>query len=343
MPIQDLTPGFQARFPDPLVTIDSHTAGEPTRLVVDGLPAIPGEDMKAKREYFQTNLDHLRCLLTREPRGHRDIFAAVLTEPVSEQAAFGLVYMDPRRYPYLCGHATMGAVTTMLELGGIQALGPDVELTVDTPSGPMSATAVWDGSRVQGVTIQTVPSFVYRTDEEIYIPQMDTLLVDTVCVGGFFAMVDIDQLDMTVQDIQPLISLGMEIIAQANRQLQVAHPTRPEVNSVDVVEFYTLDPSNPLAGQSVVIYGEAHVDRSPCGTGTAAKLTLLHHLGYLKPGQGYTNQSPTGTTFQAAIANTTQIGHLPGVEVQIQGAASITGRHEFVVDPIDPFPQGFLL
>jgi len=343
MPIQDLTPGFRSRFPDPIVTIDSHTAGEPTRLVVGGLPPIPGEDMKAKREYFLTHLDHIRRLLTREPRGHRDIFAAVLTEPVSEQAAFGLLYMDPRRYPYLCGHATMGAVTTLLELGGVPGSSPQMELTVDTPSGPMSTTAVWDGSRVQGVTIQTVPSFVYQTRQEVVLPNYGSLQVDTVCVGGFFAMVDMDQLDLTLQDTVPLTSLGMDIIAQANRQLQVAHPTRPEVNSVDVVEFYTLDPSNPSAGQSVVIYGESHVDRSPCGTGTAAKLTLLHHLGYLKPGQTYTNQSPTGTTFQATIADTTQVGHLPGVEVQIQGAASITGRHEFVVDSFDPFPQGFLL
>mgnify|MGYP006286813403 CR=1 FL=1 len=343
MSIPDLSSGFHTRFPERMTTIDSHTAGEPTRLVVDGLPPIPGEDMKTKREYFQTNLDHLRCLLTREPRGHRDIFAAVLTEPVSDQAAFGLIYMDPRRYPYLCGHASIGAVTTLLELGGIQALGPQVELTVDTPSGPMSTNAVWDGHKVKGVTIQTVPSFVYRTDEEIYIPNVDTILVDTICVGGFFVMVDIDQLDVTLKDTDTLTSLGMEIIAQANRQLQVAHPTRPEVNSVDVVEFYTLNPSNPLAGQSVVIYGEAHVDRSPCGTGTAAKLTLLHHLGYVEPGQTYTNQSPTGTTFQASIANATYIGDLPGVEVRIQGAASITGRHEFVLDPHDPFPQGFLL
>ncbi|MFW5818824.1 MAG: proline racemase family protein [Desulfovermiculus sp.] len=343
MPPPDLSSGFHTRFPDTVVTIDSHTAGEPTRLVVGGLPPIPGEDMKTKREYFLTHLDHIRCLLTREPRGHRDIFAAVLTEPVSDHSAFGLIYMDPRRYPYLCGHATMGAVTTLLELGGIQALGPEVKLTVDTPSGPMSATAVWDGHKVQGVTIQTVPSFVYRTDEEIYIPNADTILADTVCVGGFFAMVDIDQLDVTIEDTETLTSLGMEIIAQANRQLRVAHPSRPEVNSVDVVEFYTLNPSNPLAGQSVVIYGEAHVDRSPCGTGTAAKLTLLHHLGYVEPGQTYTNKSPTGTTFQAAIANTTYIGDLSGVEVRIQGAASITGRHEFVLDPHDPFPQGFLL
>ncbi|MFP4259195.1 MAG: proline racemase family protein [Desulfovermiculus sp.] len=343
MPPPDLSSGFHTRFPDKVVTIDSHTAGEPTRLVVGGLPPIPGEDMKTKREYFLTHLDHIRCLLTREPRGHRDIFAAVLTEPVSDHSAFGLIYMDPRRYPYLCGHATMGAVTTLLELGGIQALGPQGEITVDTPSGPMSATAVWDGHKVQGVTIQTVPSFVYRTDEEIHIPNADTILADTVCVGGFFAMVDIDQLDVTIEDTETLTSLGMEIIAQANRQLRVAHPSRPEVNSVDVVEFYTLNPSNPLAGQSVVIYGEAHVDRSPCGTGTAAKLTLLHHLGYVEPGQTYTNKSPTGTTFQAAIANTTYIGDLSGVEVRIQGTASITGRHEFVLDPHDPFPQGFLL
>ena len=343
MILPDLNSGFHTRYQEPLISIDSHTAGEPTRLVVGGLPPIPGADMKAKREYFQAHLDHIRCLLTKEPRGHRDIFAAVLTEPVTENADFGLIYMDPRRYPYLCGHATMGAVTTMLELGGIQVQGPQADLVVDTPSGPMPATAQWDGQRVHAVRIQTVPSFVYQTGQEIILPNIPPLRVDTVCVGGFFVMVDIGQLDEALENTQRLIPLGMEIIAQANRQLRVAHPTRPEVNSVDVVEFYAHDPAHPMAGKSVVIYGEAHVDRSPCGTGTAAKLTLFHHLGYLEPGQSYTNQSPTGTTFQAAIAGTTQVGHLSAVQVHIQGSASITGRYEHVLDPHDPFPQGFLL
>ncbi|UCF84217.1 MAG: proline racemase family protein [Desulfobacteraceae bacterium] len=333
------------KFPSRLVTVDSHTAGEPTRLIVGGIGPVPGENMEQKRLYCMENLDHIRLQLTREPRGHRDMVAALVTEPTSKSADFGLIYMDARRYPYLCGHATIGAVTTLIDSGVLKARDPKTAVLVDTPSGPMEAIAHIKNGKVDSVAIRIVPSFVYGTNESLDVPDLGRILADTVCVGGFFAMVSSDQigLDLVPENSPKLIELGMTIIEVANQQLRVRHPTRPEVNTVDVAEFY--DPSGHAQGRgkNVVIYGEAHMDRSPCGTGTAAKMTLLHRRGQMDINRPFRNFSPLESAFDARIVGETKIGDLDGVIVEIRGSAHITGIHEFILDPQDPFPKGFLI
>jgi len=333
------------RFPSRVLTIDSHTAGEPTRLIVGGIPPIPGKTMQAKLDYFRANLDSIRLLLTSEPRGHRDMLAAAVTEPTTEGADFGLIYMDARRYPFLCGHATIGAVTTLIEAGALSATGAEAVVTVDTPSGPMRTRAQIKADKVDSVAIQMVPSFVYGADQTLRVPGIGTIVVDTVCVGGFFVMVSADQIgiELTLANAKQLVQLGMAIIDNANDQLQVRHPMRPEVTTIDVVEFY--DPSGHAqkSGKNIVVYGEAHMDRSPCGTGTAAKMTLLHHRKQLAVGQSFINANPLGPTFEGRIAFKTKVGELPAIVGEVCGSAHITGIHEFVLDPDDPFPQGFLV
>jgi len=340
-----ITHAFADLFPARIVSVDSHTAGEPTRLIVGGFNAVPGNTMADKRRYFMENLDHVRLQLTREPRGHRDSLGAVVTEPVTEEAEFGLIYMDARRYPYLCGHATIGAVSTLIEMGIIEAQEPETTLLVDTPSGPMEARARVKGGLVESVAIGMVPSFVYQEKAPLDVPGLGKINADTVCVGGFFVMVSADKigLDLIPENSPELIRLGMTVIEAANKQLEVLHPTRPEVTTVDVVEFY--DPSGHSRGEgrNAVIYGEAHMDRSPCGTGTAAKMTLLHHRGLLGMNQPFHNRGPLGSVFEGRIVEETDIGGFPGVVTEIRGSAYITGFHEFVLDSRDPFPGGFLL
>jgi proline racemase len=289
--------------------------------------------------------DHIRLLLTREPRGHRDMFAACVTEPVSAGARFGLIYMDARRYPYLCGHATMGAVMTLIEAGMIDPEGDDLQVMVDTPSGPMQATAYMYNGKVESVAIRMVPAFVYSDNATLSIPELGQLRVATICVGGFFVMVSADQigLDFSPSNWSRFRDLGMMLIQAANEQLTVRHPTRPEVNTVDVTEFY--DPSLDAEGQgkSIVILGEGHMDRSPCGTGTAAKMTLLHHRGQLGFDESFTNTSPLGTTFQGRLVEEIRLGDTMAVVAEVRGSAQITGIHEFVIDSNDPFQKGFLL
>lgn len=342
--LKPITAGFLDRHPNRLVTIDSHTLGEPTRLLVGGVAKLPGSTIKQKRDHFESRFDAVRLLLTREPRGHRGIMAAVVTEPVSPQAAFGMFYMDARRYPYLCGHATIGAVTTLIESGALDVADGDRLITVDTPSGPLAAHTRIDAGRVTSVAIDMVPSFVWATDRPIEVPGFGRLSIDLVCVGGFFAMVSAASvgIELTPANSPRLIPLGMAVIEAANRTLRVAHPQRPEVNSVDVTEFHDFD-RGTLNGKSVVVYGESHMDRSPCGTGTTAKMTLLHHQGRLEPGQIYRNKGPLGTVFEGQIVRNLQIGEVNAVVGRIRGSAQITGYHQFILDERDPFNQGFLL
>lgn len=339
-----ITNGFQGRYPDRVLTIDSHTQGEPTRLLVGGLDPLPGDTMKTKRDYFESHFDKVRMLLTREPRGHRGIMAAMVTEPVSPEGQFGLFYMDARRYPYLCGHATIGAVATLIEVGALAAEDGDQQITVDTPSGPLSAHTRIQGGRVVSVAIDMVPSFVFDTARELDIEGFGKVPVDLVCVGGFFAMVParILGIELVPANRPRLIPLGMAVIEAANDAFRVYHPQRPEVNTVDVVEFYDEDPQTGT-GRGAVIYGESHMDRSPCGTGTTAKMTLLHHQGKLNPGETYQNAGPLGTVFEGQIVQTLPIGEFNGIVGQIRGTAQVTGYHQFVLDDQDPFPKGFLL
>jgi proline racemase len=333
------------QFPDRLVTIDSHTAGEPTRLIVGGVPPIPGETVAEKRQFLMREWDHIRLQLTSEPRGHRDMIAALVTEPTTEGANFGLIYMDARRYPYLCGHATIGAVTTFIEAGAVEAVEPETTVIIDTPSGPAQATAHVQDGKVESVTIRLAPSFVYSTDQPLDVPGLGRIQVDLVCVGGFFAMVSAGQIGLKLEphNAGRLIELGMAIIKAANEQLTVRHPTRPKVTTVDVTEFYDLSEHQQGRGQSAVIYGESHIDRSPCGTGTSAKMALLHHRGQLALNQPYVNAGILGTTFEGRLVAETKVGSLPAVVPEVRGSAHVTGVHQFVLDPRDPFPEGFLL
>ena len=336
--------GFLERYPDRIVSIDSHTQGEPTRLLVGGVGTLPGSTMKDKRDYFESRYDHVRMLLTCEPRGHRGIMAAVVTEPVSPEGKFGLFYMDARRYPYLCGHGTIGAVASLIETGAIESEDGDTIITVDTPSGSLDAhTRIREG-RVESVAIEMVPSFVFDTGHELEIDGFGKVPVDLICVGGFFAMVSARSIgiELVPENSHRLIQLGMAVIEAANRACSVYHPERTEVNTVDVTQFYDEDPQTGT-GKSVVIYGESNMDRSPCGTGTTARMTLLHHQGKLDSGQIYKNAGPLDTVFEGRIVKTLSIGKFDGIVGQFRGNAQITGYHQFVVDANDPFPKGFLI
>jgi proline racemase len=333
----------------PITTIDSHTEGESTRLIVDGLGEIPGSTMMEKLAYFKTHYDKVRCLLTKEPRGSREILAAMVTKNVTPGAAFGLIYMDAKRYPYLCGHATIGAVVTLAQTGFLELGKGENTILIDTPSGIMEARAFVVEGKVDSVAIHMVPSFVLDTNREILVEGFGRVSVDLVCTGGFFAMVDAVKLKIApvMANKDQLVDLGMKIIDAANEQLEVVHPSRPDVNTVDVTEFYDSGRNNEIKngkaqGRGMVVYGEYHMDRSPCGTGTAAKLALLHHYGKIKMHQPYLNFSPLGTCFEAELVRAAKIGPLDALVTRIKGRAWVSGLHQFVLDKTDPFQQGYM-
>ncbi len=329
-----------------ITTIDSHTEGEVTRLIVDGIQPVPGRTMMEKLTRFKTDHDPVRCRLTREPRGSRQVLAALVTEPVTPDAAFGLIYMDARRYPYLCGHATIGAVTTLARTGTLTLAQGENRVGIDTPSGRMTALAHVQDDQLTSVSIQMVPTFVFATGQQVRVKGFGTIPVDLVCAGGFFAMVDTHRIGLapTLENKPVLVDLGMKIIEAANDQLTVTHPERPDVTTVDVTEFYdTITTDGPARGRGMVVYGESHMDRSPCGTGTAAKLALLHHYNKIELNEPYINASPLGTTFEARLMEKTKIGRFDATVTRISGKAWITGVHHFTLDQTDPFQQGYLV
>jgi len=347
---------FLEQFPDRLLTIDSHTAGEPTRLVVGGLPPIPGETINDKRLYISENLDHVRLLLAQEPRGHRDMLAAVVTEPVTEAAAFGVVFMDACRYPYMCGHGTIGAVTTLIETGWLPAQEPETVVVVDSPSGPVHTRArvrkerlgpgkIGERMRVDWVAIQMESAFAFLLDQPLEVPGLGRITVDISFAGGFFVMVSVDQvgLALTPDNGAELTRLGMAITEAGNQQITVQHPTRTYINTIDVVEFYDPAGHGRSRGKNAVVYGEAHMDRSPCGTGTSAKMALMYRRGELALNQPFINEGILGTTFEGRLMAETTVGEIPAVVPEVRGSAHITGVNQFILDPRDPFPRGFLI
>ena len=342
---------------DVYTTLDLHAGGEPIRMLVDGLPPIPGETMNEKRLFVQEHHNDVRLLLTREPRGHRDMFAAIVTEPVSAQADFGLVFMDPRRYPYMCGHGTIGAVTAAVEMGWVDVsesdgLDREVSVTVDAPAGPVQARARLrprnsaDGRwTVESVALKLESAFVFAQHRPLNVTGYGKITVDVAYAGGFGLLIPCDEVDLSIvpANAPALAQCGMAAIDAANDQLKVRHPTRPYMTTVDSAEFY--DPVYDALGRgkNAMIYGEAHVDRSACGTGTSIKMALLHRRGQLEVGERYVNESILGTTFEGRVVAETEVGSTPAIVPEIRGRAHITGLHHFVVDPRDPFPRGFLI
>lgn len=324
--------------------VDTHTMGEPTRIVVGGVPHVPGGTMADKKAYLAGAMDQLRRSLMREPRGHRDMFGAILTAPVTPGADLGIIFMDPSGYLSMCGHGTMGAVTAALETGMLPARTGANTVVLDTPAGPVQAVAHWDRDRVTGVAVTNVPAFVYRQDVRLELPPYGEICLDIAYGGNFFALVPADRLgvELIPENGGRLCSLGMQILQAVAQHVTVAHPHFPHIRSVDLVEFS----GRPLAGgdaRNAVVFGNSQLDRSPCGTGTCAKMASLHARGQLKLGEAFVHESIIGTTFVGCLRQQTQVGDYPAVIPEITGRAFITGIHQFIMDGEDPLRDGLVL
>jgi proline racemase/trans-L-3-hydroxyproline dehydratase len=329
-------------------TIDSHTAGEPTRLVVGGLPPLPGATMADKMEYARNKLDDLRSLLLLEPRGRQDMYGAVLTSPTDPQADFGLVFMNTQQYTTMCGHAVMGAATTLVETGMVEAVEPETAVTFDTPIGLVHTRIQIEAGRVRGVSFDNTPVFVYQLDAPLSVPGLGEIPVDVVYSGGFFVLVKDHQigLELVPANVDALIDLGNRIREEARSQLSVRHPELPIEMLIDCVEFsgaLERQADGTLHGRNTVILGNQTVDRSPCGTGTCARMAEMHARGELKVGEEFFSESIIGTRFIGHIVGETNVGKFKAILPRVAGQAYLTGFHQFVLDPNDPFQSGFFL
>lgn len=342
-----------------LSTIDSHTAGECTRLVTGGLPPIPGETMADKLAYAQTHLPWVPRFLLLEPRGHKDMFGAILTAPCAPEADLGVLFMDNQGYEPMCGHAIIGTATTVLETGMFPPREPETLITLDTPSGLVRARARIASGRVAAISFHNVPSFVYRSEVMLPVPEVGTLTVDVVFGGLFFVFVDVGQLEIELvpSNAGRLADLGMRILAAANQEIPVCHPNLPHIDTIMDLRFYvepvqrSATPGGAGLGvadsRNVVILGDGMVDRSPCGTGTSAEAALRHAKGRLRVGGSFVTESIIGTGFTGEVVGETTVRgggqSFPAVIPRITGCAYVTGFHRLVLDPGDPYPQGFRL
>lgn len=325
-------------------TIDSHTMGESTRIVYDGFPKLPGKTMMDKKKYLMEHYDFLRSALMLEPRGHRDMFGALLTEPVHEEADFGVIFMDSGGCLNMCGHGSIGTASMLVETGMVEVTEPYTEVVLDAPSGIIRTKVhVVNGKAVE-VSILNVPAFLYKKDLAIESRNWGRIPFDISFGGSFFALVDAEKigLELTMENIDSITDLGMELLELINGSVEIRHPYL-DITTVDLVEFYSHTGTPGADMKNCVIFGDAQADRSPCGTGTSAKLATLVAKGELELGEEFVYESITGSLFRGKVVQEVEIAGGKGIIPQITGSAYITGLNEWIIDEEDPLKYGFLL
>lgn len=331
------------RYSHSITAVDSHTAAEPTRVVTGGIPPVPGSTLPEKKKYLEDNMDWLRTALMKEPRGHNDMFGSIITEATHEEADFGIIFMDGGGYLNMCGHGTIGAATVAVETGIIPMVEPETMVTLEAPAGLVRAKVAVSDKKVTSVTFTNVPAFLYKENVKVTTPSLGEVTFDIAFGGSFFAIIrdTFFGLEILPKNADRLTELAMELRDVINRDVKVEHPELKHINTVDLIEIYGKAVSPSADYRNVVIFGEGQVDRSPCGTGTCAKMATLAQKGELKIGEKFVYESITGTTFSGELLEKTTVGDLEAYVPSITGSAWITGFTDFVIDETDPVKHGF--
>ena len=327
-----------------LSTIDFHTAGIGMRLLTSGLPRLPGATIADKRRWFQEHLDDLRTGLCLEPRGHRGLLIAVKTEPVTPGAAFGLFFMYPGGYYVSCGEGTIGAATVALETGMVAREGDETRVVIDTEAGAVETIARSDGDRVREVTLRWTPSFVALADQTVEVEGVGEVPLDiSVGVGNVFAIVEGSRVGVAVrrEHVKRIAQRGMAVREAVNAQLRVDVPVVGKT-TVDNVLVHEL-PDAQGVSPNALVWGPGQVDAAPCGSGTCARMALLHHRGLMGVGATFVSRGLLGLDFTGRIAAETRVDGRPAILPEITGTAYLTGMSQFLFDPADPVRAGFLL
>ncbi|MGE5273674.1 MAG: proline racemase family protein [Verrucomicrobiota bacterium] len=310
-----------------ITTVDYHTGGEPFRIVTGGVAPLEGDSILDKRRHALEHLDRVRRLLVLEPRGHADMYGCFVTEPEDEGADLGVVFFHNAGYSTACGHGTIALVTWAIESGLVS--GPEV--VVDVPSGRLQTVAEVEDGRVLSVRFRNVPAFVHA--RRLVAAGRE---VDVAFGGAFYASAE-ERVDPA--ELPRLIELGRAIKADLEAAHEIVHPAEPELRDVYGVIFWQEEKANPLTQRNVTVFADGEVDRSPCGSGTSARLALLHDEGRLGVGERLRHLSVVGSEFTGRIVEETP----EGVVTEVEGSAYLTGRHEFVLDPDDELGEGLLL
>lgn len=333
------------KFSRSIQAVDSHTMGEPTRIVIGGIPNIKGNTMAEKKDYLEKNLDYLRTAIMLEPRGHNDMFGAIITQPCNQAADFGIIFMDGGGYLNMCGHGSIGAITVAIETGMVKMVEPITHVKVEAPAGIIEGSAKIINGKVKEVSFVNVSSFLYKKDCEIEMIPYGKIKFDIAFGGSFFAIVNAKQFDVKIdsKNTKILSDIGVKMRKIINKQIPVQHPTLNHIKTVDLVEIYDESTHKDATYKNVVIFGQGQLDRSPCGTGTSAKLATLYVKGEIKQGENFVYESILGTLFKGKIVGIDKVGEFDAIIPEITATAYITGFNHFVIDEEDPVKYGFTL
>jgi proline racemase len=308
-------------------TVDYHTGGEPFRIITGGVAPLEGRTILDKRRFAFEQLDQVRRLLVFEPRGHADMYGCFVTEADDEGADLGVVFFHNAGYSTACGHGTIALVTWAIETGVVE--GPEV--VVDVPSGRLETVARIEDGRVASVRFRNVPAFVFARGLPVAGREVD------VAFGGAFYASVADRVEPA--ELPRLIEAGRAIKAELEATHPIVHPDEPELRDVYGVIFWQEESARPLTQRNVTVFADGEVDRSPCGSGTSARLALLHEEGRITTGEQLRHLSIVGSEFTGRVVEETPAG----VVTEVEGSAHLTGRHEFILEPDDELGEGFLL
>jgi proline racemase len=324
--------------------VDSHTEGMPTRVVVGGVGTIPGDTMFDRRRYFMTHLDGIRKVLMNEPRGHSAMSGAILQPPSRPDADWGVVFIEVSGCLPMCGHGTMGVATVLVETGMVEVTEPVTRVRLDTPAGLVVAEVTVRDGAAESVSLVNVPAFTHGLDQTVTVDGIGEITYDMAYGGNFYAILGLHQASIPFDRAhkERILSAGLAVMAAINEQNEPVHPDNPEIRGCHHVQFLAPDANAKHSRHAMAIY-PGWFDRSPCGTGTSARLAQLHTRGEIQIGDELVNESFIGSRFFGRILEETEIRSVPAVIPQITGRAWITGTAQYVIDPSDPFPEGFQL
>ncbi len=328
-----------------ITSVDAHTAGEPFRVITGGFPALPGDTILARRRYAREHLDHLRTALMWEPRGHADMYGCIVTPPVSPEADIGILFMHNEGYSTMCGHGIIGITTVALETGLLPMTAPETTVRIDAPAGLVTARARVVDGRVQSVYFYNVPSFVLALDQSVDVPGLGRVRYDIAFGGAFYAYVQAKELGLTCtpRDFRQFIEKGTAIKRAIMESYPVTHPFEEDLSFLYGTIFIGPPQDEGAHSRNVCVFAEGEVDRCPTGTGVGGRLVLHYARGEVGLDETIVVESIIGSRFSGRIVETTTFGPYPAIIPGVEGAAYITGRHEFLIDPADPLRDGFIL
>ena len=330
-----------------ITVVDCHAEGESGQVVVGGVPPIPGKTVFDKRVYLQDHADDLRRMILFEPRGAIHHNANLLVPPGDPSAQMGYIILESTEYPAMSGSNTMCVATVLLETGILPMSEPTTELTLESPAGLITATRDCRDGKVERVRFVNQPAFCYHLDATVDVPGIGQIVVDIAYGGMTYVLVDAAALGYGIEpaEARTLVELGQVIKRAAAEQIEVVHPENPAIPGITQVEFTgpLRRENGVLRARNAVVVSPGRMDRSPCGTGTSARLAQLHARGLIEVGETFIHESIIGTTFDSSVVKTTTVGDYPAVIPTVAGQAWITGIYQMGMDPTDPFPRGFTL